>query len=583
MLLLTLFALVAGAATAITPCVLPVLPALLSASAVGGRRRPVGIVIGLAITFTIAVVALASLVKGVGVAGNGVRVAAEVVLIGFGLSLLLPSVAARIEAPLSRLARFGPKTRGDGFWSGLGVGAALGFAYTPCAGPILAAVISVSATQGTSLQIVVIALAYALGSAAVLLLLALGGRNVAERIRRAGRGLALQRALGVVMIATGVAMAAQLDVNLENSFANHLPTALVNPTSGLENSHAAKERLAGLRGKPRFDIGAATAKAEMPKKDGLPVLGNAPDFASSGPWLNTGGKVLTLRQLRGRVVLVDFWTYTCINCIRTFPYLKAWDSRYRNAGLTIVGVHTPEFPFERDTGNVKHAIAAAGLRYPVVQDNNYGTWTAWGNQYWPASYLIDARGRVRYTHFGEGDYGKDEQAIRTLLAERGDKSLSGGLASSKVHALQPPKLATPETYVGTSRALGYVQQPQKGVHDYGAPPSGLGLNQFALGGVWNETGESGTAVRNASISLEFQAQRVYVVLSPPPGGRSGLVQVLLNGKPITGDAAGDDVHAGLVTVDRQRLYNVVRLPHSGNGYLTLRPQNGLSAYSFTFG
>src|SRR5919204_569918 len=199
MVLLTLFALVAGAATAVTPCVLPVLPALLSASALGGRRRPLGIVLGLALTFTVAVVALASLVKGVGVAGNGVRVLAEIVLIGFGLSLLLPRVAARIEAPLAGLPRLGPRTRGSGFWSGLGVGGALGFAYTPCAGPILAAVISVSATQGTSAQLVTIALAYAAGSGLVLLALGLGGRRLAEHVLRAGRGLGLQRSIGVVM------------------------------------------------------------------------------------------------------------------------------------------------------------------------------------------------------------------------------------------------------------------------------------------------------------------------------------------------------------------------------------------------
>ncbi|HKN93158.1 MAG TPA: redoxin family protein, partial [Thermoleophilaceae bacterium] len=537
MLLLTLFAVVAGAATAVTPCVLPVLPALLSASAVGGRRRPVGIVLGLALTFTIAVVALASLVKGVGVAGNGVRVLAEVVLIGFGISLLLPGVSARIEAPLSRLSRFGPRTRGDGFWSGVGVGGALGFAYTPCAGPILAAVISVSATQGTSARLVTIALAYAAGSALVLLVLALGGRKVADRIRAAGRGLGLQRAMGVVMVLTAVAMATMVDVKLENALAQHLPTALIDPANSIETSHPVQSRLASLRGKPRFDSTRPVAHGPAGKRpaDGLPVLGKAPDFASPGPWLNTGGKRLTLASLRGRVVLVDFWTYTCINCIRTFPYLKAWDARYRKAGLTIVGVHTPEFPFEHDTGNVKHAIASDGIRYPVVQDNNYGTWTAWGNQYWPAEYLIDARGRVRYTHFGEGDYAKDEEAIRTLLAERGDKRLANGLA--KVHAIKPPRLATPETYVGTARAEGYTNGPVKGVHDYGPPPNGLGLNQFAYGGVWNETKESGTAVRSASLNLDFQAQRVYVVLGPPPG-RSALVQVLLNGKPIPRGSAG---------------------------------------------
>jgi cytochrome c biogenesis protein CcdA/thiol-disulfide isomerase/thioredoxin len=575
MLLLVLFALVAGAATAVTPCVLPVLPALLSASAVGGRRRPVGIVLGLAVTFTVAVVALASLVKGVGVAGNGVRVLAEAVLIAFGLSLLLPGVAARLEASLSWLSRYGPRTRGDGFWSGVGVGGALGFAYTPCAGPILAAVISVSATQGTSARLVTIALAYALGSALVLLVLALGGRRLADRVRRAGRGLVLQRAMGVVMILTAVAMATMLDVRFQNALAKHLPAALVDPTSSLENSHSVQSRLAGLRGRARFDVRAAPRRP-----GGLPVLGTAPEFASPGPWLNTGGKRVTLAKLRGRVVLVDFWTYTCINCIRTLPYLKAWDARYRKAGLTIVGVHTPEFPFEHDTGNVKNAIATDGIRYPVVQDNNYGTWTAYGNQYWPAEYLIDARGRVRYTHFGEGDYDKDERAIRTLLAERGDRRLAGGLA--KVHALHPPRLATPETYVGTGRALGYVNGPVKGTHDYGAPPSGLGLNQFALGGVWHETKESGTALRGASINLEFQAQRVYVVLGPPRG-RSALVQVLLNGKPIGRDGAGDDVHGGVVTVNRQRLYNVVKLAHPGNGYLSLRVQSGVGAYSFTFG
>jgi cytochrome c biogenesis protein CcdA/thiol-disulfide isomerase/thioredoxin len=581
MLLLTLFALVAGAATAVTPCVLPVLPALLSASAVGGRRRPLGIVLGLAITFTVAVVALASLVKGVGVAGNGVRVLAEIVLIGFGLSLLLPSVAARLEAPLAGLSRFGPRSSGDGFWSGMAVGGALGFAYTPCAGPILAAVISVSATQGTSARLVVIALAYAAGSALVLLALGLGGRRLADLVRRAGRGVSLQRAMGVVMIATAVAMATQLDVRLENTFASHLPTALVNPTNALETSHGVESRLASLRGKPRFDIEASEARAAAARRtDGLPVLGTAPEFASSGPWLGTGGRQLSLAKLRGRVVLVDFWTYTCINCIRTLPYLKAWDARYRKAGLTIVGVHTPEFPFERETGNVKNAIATDGIRYPVVQDNNYGTWSAYGNQYWPAEYLIDARGRVRYTHFGEGDYDKDERAIRTLLAERGDTRLASGLA--KVRALKPPRLATPETYVGTERALGYVNGPQGGTHDYGTPPAGLGTGQFALGGVWQETKESGTALRSASINLEFQAQRVYVVLGPPPG-RSALVQVLLNGKPIGPDGAGDDVHGGLVTVNRQRLYNVVKLAHPGSGYLSLRVQNGVSAYSFTFG
>ena len=576
MLLLTLFAFVAGAATAVTPCVLPVLPALLSAGALGGRRRPLGIVLGLVITFTIAVVALASLVRGVGVAGSGVRVLAEVVLAGFGLALLFPSVAARLEAPLAGLSRFGPRSRGEGFWSGMVVGGALGFAYTPCAGPILAAVISVSATQGTSARLVTIALAYAAGSALVLMVLALGGRWLADRVRAAGSGLALQRAMGVVMIATAVAMATQADVRFQNTLAQHLPAGLVNPTNSLERSHAVESRLASLRGKPLFDSNSAQAATRRPGR--LPVLGTAPAFREPGRWFNT--RPLTMASLRGRVVLIDFWTYTCINCIRTLPYLKAWDARYRKAGLTIVGVHTPEFPFEREAGNVQGAIRADGIRYPVVQDNNYGTWNAYGNNFWPAAYLVDAQGRVRYTHFGEGDYGKDEQAIRTLLAERGSHP-GGGL--SKVKALHPPALATPETYVGLRRAQGFIVPPVPGIKDYGDPPDGpLRLNSFALSGQWAETIDHGEAGRNAAIDLQFQAQRVYVVLSPPRG-KSGHVQVLLDGRPIAPDRAGDDVNGGLVTVDRQRLYNVAALPRPGQGHLSLRLGPGVSAYSFTFG
>src|SRR5207302_3077374 len=207
MLLLLLFALIAGAGTAITPCVLPVVPALLSASALGGRRRPLGIVLGLAATFTIAIVALAQLVKGVGLASGAARTLAIVVLIAFGLVLLIPELAARVQAPLSRLARFGPKTRGDGFWSGIAVGAALGFVCAPCAGPILAAVTSVSASGGASARVVAVALAYSAGLSAVLLLYGLGGRAVVDRVKRSAKGHIVERSLGVVLLATGVVMA----------------------------------------------------------------------------------------------------------------------------------------------------------------------------------------------------------------------------------------------------------------------------------------------------------------------------------------------------------------------------------------
>jgi cytochrome c biogenesis protein CcdA len=313
MLLLMLFALIAGAGTAVTPCVLPVLPALLSASALGGRRRPLGIVLGLAITFTIASVALAQLVKGVGLASGAARDVAIVVLIGFGAVMLIPDLAARVQAPLSRLARFGPKSRGDGFWSGLSVGGALGFVCAPCAGPILAAVTSVSASTGPTARVVAVALAYAAGLSAVLLLWGLGGRAVADRVRRSLRGHLVERTLGVVLLVTGVAMVFNLDVRFEETLAKDtsLPAFLVDPTRALENSNAVQNRLASLRPPSRFAERQRAAKAtplsdtvgiSIPgvKTPPLPDLGKAPPFTNTEDWFNTpGGDPLTLAGLRG--------------------------------------------------------------------------------------------------------------------------------------------------------------------------------------------------------------------------------------------------------------------------------------------
>ena len=587
MLILMLFAVIAGAGTAISPCVLPVLPALLSASATGGRRRPVGIVIGLATTFTVTIVGLASVVDGVGVANGTTRTLAVVALLLFGLALLVPAVGDRLEAPLSRLARFGPKSGGQGFWSGVVVGAALGFLYAPCAGPILAAVISVSASSGSSAKIVAIAISYAAGSAAVLLVLALGGRHLADRIRRAGRGPAVQRAVGLVMIATAVVIAFDYDVRFQTTLADNFPDFIVNPTSSIERSNAVERRLADIRGKSKFDVATAERQpsaAALPgvtRRSDLPVLGDAPDFTGNDRWFNTNGRALHLPDLRGRVVLVDFWTYTCINCIRTLPQLRAWNERYRARGLTIVGVHTPEFGFEHDAGNVADAIAQNQLTYPVAQDNEYATWNAYGNQFWPASYLIDARGKVRYTHFGEGDEAKTEAAIRSLLREARGGAL-GRLAGE--HAEVPSTdLATPETYLGTDRAERFLpDNPTDGTRAYPGYRRPLPLSHLALGGTWNATGETATAVRNASLRLRFQARRVYLVLGAEEG-MSRPVEVLLDGRPVRPGTAGVDVRSGRLDVRRQRLYSLVSLPRVERRTLTLRFAPGVSGYAFTFG
>ncbi|MGI8578939.1 MAG: cytochrome c biogenesis protein DipZ [Solirubrobacteraceae bacterium] len=573
MVLLLLFALVAGAATAISPCVLPVLPAVLSAGATGGRRRPLGVVTGLTITYTIAVVALASLVKGVGLAAGASRTLAVVVLLAFGLALLVPRVAERLERPLARLSRLGPRSAGTGFWSGLGVGGALGFVYAPCAGPILAAVISVSATRGTSLQLVAMAFAYAAGSAVVLFGLSLGGRRLVRRVRRGPR---VQQAMGAVLVLTAVAMVAQLDVSLETALARNLPGFVINPTRGLEHSRAVESRLGSLRGHQKF------AAAETAPASDLPRLGAAPDFTGTQRWFNTpAGRALTLPSLRGRVVLIDFWTYTCINCLRTLPFVRALDERYRSAGLTIVGVHTPEFPFERKAGNVQNAIAQNGLHYPVVQDNEYGTWQAYGNQYWPAEYLIDGTGQVRSTEFGEGGSRKTEASVRALLLEAGARRLPPPVTTQP--EAPSARLATPETYLGAKRSERMVpRSPRPGTHRYPGFPGRLPLSRVALSGTWSVSDDAAEAGRGAGLDLSFQARKVYLVLSSA-GGRARPVHLTLDGRPVRTQEQGADARGGTARVTSQRLYELLDLPGVERHRLSLRPAPGVSAYAFTFG
>ncbi|HLY49698.1 MAG TPA: cytochrome c biogenesis protein CcdA [Solirubrobacteraceae bacterium] len=594
MLLLMVFALVAGAGTAITPCILPVLPALLSASAVGGRRRPLAIVLGLGATFTLAIVALAQLVKGVGLASSAARDVAIAALLAFGLVMLLPSVAARVQAPLSRLARFGPRTRGSGFWSGLVVGGALGFVCAPCAGPILAAVTAVSASSGPTARVFAVGLSYSVGLAAILLLYALGGRAVVGRIRSLGRGLLVERSLGAILVATGVLMAFNVDVRFEEALARDasLPAFLVDPTRALENSPAVQRRLASLRPGSRFAVRQQeAANVPMPTPPGiaipgvrtppLPPLGPAPEFTDTERWFNTpGGRPLTLAGLRGHVVLVDFWTYTCINCIRTLPFLKALYATYHRSGLEIVGVETPEFTFEQQASNVEQAIRSDGLRYPVVQDNRYGTWNAYQNEYWPAEYLIDARGQVRHTQFGEGDYRQSEAAVRQLLYDAGAHNLPAPMTAT---ALMPsPGLATPETYLNDQRSTGFAQPLEPGVHVYPGVQTPV-LNEFALHGTWRVSSESATPTStNAAIQAGVQAARVYLVMISE-GNAPRAVRVLLDGHPIPASAAGADVHHGVVTVRSQRLYSLVALGQAEFHVLTVEVPPGVAAYDFTFG
>jgi cytochrome c biogenesis protein CcdA/thiol-disulfide isomerase/thioredoxin len=544
MVLLILFAFVAGVGTALSPCVLPVLPIALSAGATGGTRRPLGIVTGLALSFTFVTVAFVYVIHALGLPNDLLRTIAIIGLIVFGLALVLPPIGDRLEAWLSRLV---PKTisgrGGEGFGSGLLVGFGLGAVYTPCAGPILAGVITLSASQTFTAGRLATALAYGIGSAVALYFLMLGGRRLTRRLsQRSGR---FQQALGAVMVLVAVLMSANLDVRFQNAIAADLPSFLVNPTGGLEESGSVRSRLADVRG------------------------GNA------------GAIAVDLADLRRkhRVVLIDFWTYTCINCIRTLPELKAWDAKYRADGLTIIGVHTPEFPFEKDASNVGSAVAENKLEYPVVQDNDYTTWNASRNQYWPAKYLIDANGVVRYVHFGEGEYAKTERAIRSLLAEAGNRRL-GRLSRAKVE--KPTGLATPETYLGSERADRFENgRITEGVHDYGKGTPRVAPDHLAYRGKWGIAPDGAVSGPGARLFLSFRAREVYLVLGSPEQART--TKLLLDGKPVPARLAGPDVRRGAVRVGAQRLYRLIKLPKAGDHELELRPQAGTRGYAFTFG
>jgi cytochrome c biogenesis protein CcdA/thiol-disulfide isomerase/thioredoxin len=557
MALLMVFGFVAGAATALSPCVLPVLPVVLAAGATGGPRRPLGIVTGLVVAFTFATVALVYVIAALGLPDELVRGLAIAVLGGFGVALILPRIAARLETAIGRLVPYrAAARRGDGFGSGVLLGAGLGLVYAPCAGPILAGVITVSASQEFTAGRLAVALSYGAGTAVVLYALMLGGRRLTVPLAR--RSALVQPAMGAVMVTLAVLMAAELDIRFQAEIADNLPAVLVNPSKALEESSGAQGRLAELRGGRGGTVAQAAERAGGRAAD-LPVLARAPEITGTQRWFNTrGGRPLALAGLRGRVVLVDFWTYSCINCLRTLPYLRAWDARYRRAGLTIVGVHAPEFPFERDAGNVARAVRANRLRYPVAQDNDFATWDAYGNRFWPAKYLIDARGRVRYTHFGEGAYAGTERAIRALLREAGRGRLGAGARARTDGALPG---ATPETYLGADRAERVVR---------GAAAADPPLHHVGMQGRWRVEPDRAVAERGARLNLRFAAQRVYLVLGSHGGLRR--VRILLDGR-----------RRRTVRVRSHRLYELVRLARAGTHVLTLKPDPGTEAYAFTFG
>jgi cytochrome c biogenesis protein CcdA/thiol-disulfide isomerase/thioredoxin len=537
--------LLAGVVTAVSPCVLPVLPILLAGGASG--RKPIRVIGGLVASFTVFTLFATWILDQLGLPQDFLRNLAIALLFVLAAILLVPRAALVLERPLAVFSRFRPRGLDGG---GFVLGAALGLVFVPCAGPVLATISVVAANENVGLRAILLTLFYAAGAAVPMLVIAYGGAGAGARLRRHAE--VVRAASGVVIAAVALGLVLHLD--------DHLATLTPGYTNFLqgkiEKSATATRELAKVRG---GGTALAARRKTGSKKSQLPDYGAAPALQVDGSWINTAP--LSLQRLRGKVVLIDFWTYSCINCLRTLPHLEAWYAAYHPRGFEIVGVHTPEFAFEHVTSNVRAAVERLGIRYPVMQDNRYRTWDAYSNQYWPAEYLIDRQGRVRYTSFGEGDYDKTEAAIRQLLG-------TSGAHARQVADTTPRELMTPESYLGYARLSNYDgRNPVPDKFATYSFPSDLADSTLAYSGTWKVGAQAITAGRNARLRLRFQARDVYIVM-----GGHGTVQALIDGKP-----------AGTIRVDAQRLYTVRSSQRSTNALLELRFSPGLQAYSFTFG
>ncbi|MFW0791015.1 cytochrome c biogenesis protein DipZ [Gordonia sp. CPCC 205333] len=568
MVTLALLGLISGLITGVSPCVLPMIPIVFVAGGAGEERkatarstwhRPLLIIFGIVISFgTIALVGTLVL-SLLGLPTGLLRWAGIVLLALVGVSLIVPQVAHLLEKPFAKLPSWTPG-RSDGVFGPLLLGLGLGTLYVPCAGPVLAAISIAGATAEIGWQTVVLTISFALGAAIPLAFFALAGASMTSRLGAyRKRQKAFRIGGGVILVVMAVAIAANLPATLQRLVPSY--------TSGVERVIARQDAVTNAL-RPAGSAGLRTdVCAEASGR--LADCGAAPEFRGGAQWFNTDGRALTVAGLRGKVVLVDFWTYSCINCQRDAPYVKKWYDAYRSAGLVVVGVHTPEFAFERDAGNVGHAVQDEGIGYPVVQDNDFAVWNAYRNLYWPAKYLVDGTGNVRATAFGEGNYANTEANIRALLRQANPSvtlhaAVTGGVDTSS----SAP--TTPEIYLGAAR--GAASYRGTGDLTVGRGKTFMlnaiqPIDTFSVGGRFDVADESITAVSEASVRVNTRAAKVFTVLSG-----TGTLRVHSVGMA--------DKEIGVSGTPR--LYTLVDA-QSAQRVLDIRYSPGISVYTFTFG
>jgi len=584
-MLLLLLAFLGGILTIISPCILPVLPFVFARPGQSFLRGTLPLLAGMGLTFAaVAVLAAVGGAWAVRVNSYG-RLLALLLLAAFGVALLSTRVAEWLARPVvalgNRLA--GTGERPGSILPAITLGIATGLLWAPCAGPILGLILTGAAISGPSARTTLLLLAYALGAMTSLALAMLAGRRIAGAFRSSlGAAEWLRRGLGVAVLAGVVAIAAGWDTGV-------LTRLSLASTNQLEQSLVDTLR-------PRPDAAGGTMTATVSRVGSgngapaaAPVEGELPALSGAVEWLNSAP--LTKQELRGRVVVIDFWTYSCINCLRSLPYLRAWDERYRDHGLTVIGVHAPEFAFEKDEANVRRAVKDLGIHYPVAIDNNYALWRAFDNQYWPAHYFIDAQGRIRGHHFGEGDYDDSEQLIRALLNEAGYRDLPAAMGTPGGAGIEvaadEPDIASPETYIGYERATNFASavEARDRPASYAVPRT-LKLNEWSLGGTWTVGSEFALSRSPGdTIVFRFHARDLHLVLGPDAAHQPVRFRVMIDGREPGADHGSDTDEHGNGTVHEQRLYQLIRQSGTiGDRTFSIEFLDaGVRAYAFTFG